>query len=446
MAGRTFAVYTLGCKVNQYETEAVAALFKERGYVQIPFEEKADLYVINTCSVTGESDRKNRQIIRRAHRTNPEALIAVMGCYSQMAENEVLNMEGVGIVVGTAGRSALPEKADAWFQEGKQSAEIERNIIKNAEFEHLTIHDMREHHRAFVKIQDGCDRFCTYCIIPYARGAIRSRDTESILQEVKGLAAAGYKEIVLTGIHLASYGKDWNGKISFIDVIDLASSVEGIERVRLGSLEPVVMDDSSVRRLAENKKLCRHFHIALQSGCDRILEKMKRRYTIAEFLDIICKIRSYMPDASFTTDVMVGFPGESEQDFEESLCFVKRIGFSKIHVFPFSGRKGTVAFRMPDQIPEQIKKERAKRMGTVAAESEQMFLNALVGTEQNVLFETYDSSCSEAAFTGHAENYVKVVLPETMELSLYTEEDIVNHIYPVKIIGVGDQFCIGSLY
>lgn len=430
MAVRTFGVYTLGCKVNQYETEAVAELFEQAGYRQVSFESKADVYVINTCSVTGESDRKNRQMIRRAHRINPNAVIAVMGCYAQVSEDEVRSIEGVDIVVGTQGRSELPKLVEELLAGKMASGHVQENIVQSAEYEKLTVSGLTEHQRAFVKIQDGCDRFCTYCIIPYARGHIRSRAPEEIMEEIEDLSEAGYKEIVLTGIHLASYGRDLVRNIDLVDIAAEAAKVPGIERIRIGSLEPVFIDEGKIKLLSENSKLCRQFHIALQSGSNGVLERMKRRYTAEEYFTIISLIKKYMPDSTFTTDIMVGFPGETEEEFCESMAFVEKIGFSKVHIFPYSPRSGTIAANMEGQISKAVKTERAARMAEVANRCEQEYLQSIDGACEEVLLETKEETDEGIFYIGHGKNYIKIYIPE-MELMM--EDELINSVKSVKM-------------
>ncbi|MBE7056107.1 MAG: tRNA (N(6)-L-threonylcarbamoyladenosine(37)-C(2))-methylthiotransferase MtaB [Ruminococcaceae bacterium] len=427
---KTFAIYTLGCKVNQYETEAVAELLENAGYRQIPFEYKADVYLINTCSVTGESDRKNRQVIRRAHRQNPESVIAVMGCYAQVAEEEVRAIEGVDIVVGTQGRSQLPELINQVLSGRFAENEIPQDIVKHAEYERLSVKGMTEHQRAFVKIQDGCDRFCTYCIIPYSRGHIRSRLPEDIIEEIEDLAEAGYKEVVLTGIHLASYGRDLDIDEDLISIAAKIEKIYGIERIRLGSLEPVFMTEEKIKTLSENKKLCRQFHVALQSGSDTVLKRMNRRYTSGEYMDIINMLKKYMPDSTFTTDIMVGFPGETQQEFEESKVFAEKVGFSKMHVFPYSPRKGTKAADMDCKISNEVKTFRAQEMTKTAEKCRTEYLKTIDGTIEQVLIEEKEEINGEIFYTGHGKNYIKVYISE-MELMM--EDEIINSIKNVRL-------------
>lgn len=425
----TIGVYTLGCKVNQYETEAVAELFSKAGYKIIPFDRKADVYLINTCSVTGESDRKNRQVIRRAHRQNPESVIVVMGCYAQVASEEVKAIEGVDIVIGTEGRSNLVSMVEDLFND-KNKSYINYDILHQTQYEDLSISHFSEHQRAFIKIQDGCDRFCTYCIIPYSRGHIRSRSLDAIKTELEDLAEAGYKEVVLTGIHLASYGRDLNENISLADAVVLANSIAGIERVRIGSLEPVYVTDESAKILASCSKLCRQFHIALQSGSDKVLSAMNRRYTTAEFAEILNTIKKYMPDSTFTTDIMVGFPGESDADHKDSMNFVRKCGFSKMHVFPYSRRPGTKADEMIDQVPKNIKERRAKEMSELGTLLANEYYESLDGKTEFVLLEETEEINGEKFYVGHGKNYEKVYISET---ELMMEDELINSIKCVSL-------------
>ena len=427
---KTLGVYTLGCKVNQYETEAVAEQFAAAGYRIVPFETKADVYLINTCSVTAESDRKNRQIIRRAHRLNPDSIIVVMGCYSQVFPEEIRNIEGVDIVSGTDDRLGLVERVEALFS-GKKIAQPEQSdILHQTEYERLSIKNFSEHQRAFIKIQDGCDRFCTYCIIPYARGHIRSRTLEDVRTELEDLTEAGYKEVVFTGIHLASYGRDLKDGTTLIDAVKLANSIEGIKRIRLSSLEPVFMTDEYVQELAGCDKLCRQFHIALQSGSDAVLDRMKRRYDTKEYYAILETIKKYMPDATFTTDIMVGFPGETEEEFNESLKFVKKCGFSRLHVFPYSRRPGTPADRMTNQVPKAIKTEGAKKMTELGNRLAEDDLRSVDGTEEEVLLEETEELNGNLYYVGHGKNYEKVYINE---VELMMEDELINSVKTVSL-------------
>ncbi len=435
------AAYTLGCKVNQYETEAVIRLFAERGYQIVRFEEQADIYLINTCSVTAESDRKNRQIIRRAVKRNPEAVIAVMGCYSQAAPQEAAIL-GVDILIGTQNRASLLSLVEARLRERTRCAteilpmiQVKNEIFKERSlpFEPLSIRRMDGHTRAFVKIQDGCTQFCTYCIIPYTRGTVRSRPIDEIRREAEQLAAHGYREIVLCGIHLSSYGKDLADRPRLSDAVHTVAAVNGIVRVRLGSMEPMYLTEEVIQELAGIESFCRQFHISLQSGSADVLRRMNRRYTPEEYADIAALLRRYMPDCAITTDVMVGFPGETEGEFEESFHFAEQIAFSRIHVFPFSRRKGTAAWSMAGQVPADVKKERAARMHGLALALERRFMESLLGKREEMLVET---SRENGMCCGYGGNYVKILLRDS-------EKILPGMLIPVIIDEVFGDYCIG---
>jgi len=335
------AFYTLGCKVNQYETEAMEEIFEKNDYVIVNSDEIADIYVINTCTVTNLSDRKSRQFISRAKKLNKDAIIAVVGCYSQVSPDEVEKIEGVDVIIGTTERNRILELCEKAKVEN-QRINIVRNIKSQKEFEPINIDDIKSKTRAYIKIQDGCSQFCSYCIIPYARGPIRSRSLDEIVEETQKLANAGFKEVVLTGIHVASYGKDTD-KTPLVKVLEEVGKVKGIDRIRLSSLEPTLIDENFMKSILKIGKVCDHFHLSLQSGSDTVLKRMNRKYTTSEYRNIVSIIRKYMPNAGITTDIIVGFPGETEDEFNETLDFVKEIGFSRIHVFKYSPRKGTPA-------------------------------------------------------------------------------------------------------
>lgn len=377
---KSVAFYTLGCKVNTYETEAMAALFKQKNYKIVPFEEKADIYIINTCTVTAVGDKKSRQMIRRAKRHNPQSVVAVTGCYAQVAKEEVEKIEGVNLVVGTAHRSQIVDLVE-------QATDKKINVVDNltTEYEDFGIGSYHSRTRATVKIQDGCDSFCSYCIIPYARGRVRSRSMESIIKEVKNLSAQGFFEVILVGIHLASYGKDLKDE-TLLDVIEAINKVEGIKRIRLGSLEPKSITEELVNRMLMVDKLCPHFHLSLQSGCDATLKRMNRKYTMEEYFNCLDQIRK-IPDCAVTTDVMVGFPGETEAEFQNSLDNVLACKFASVHIFPYSKRKGTPAAEMKGQIAESEKANRAAIMHDATAIQKQQFLEDHIGQTMPVLFE-----------------------------------------------------------
>ena len=431
---------TLGCKVNQYETEAIKELFlkHETGIFSLAGEDSgdADVFIINTCTVTNLSDRKSRQMIRRAIKENPGAVVCVMGCYSQTSPEEVGAIEGVDIIAGTKDRKVVLEKVLEKLLEKMLGRTHEEDIVKAEndgvlnndyewKFEKLEISNSDEKTRAFVKIQDGCENFCAYCKIPIARGPIRSRPLNDVLDEVARLENAGYKEIVLTGIHLASYGKDLGEGQDLITVIKAlgemdgevasersdasgASGAERIARIRLGSVEPTTLTASFIEAVASQPKCCTHFHVSLQSGCDRTLARMLRKYSSAQYLDSILRLRARLPEVSVTTDIIVGFPGETDADFEESYEFVKRIGFANVHVFKFSPRKGTLAAGMADQISAEIKETRSQKMIALAKEMSIQFNQKMVARSWTVLVEQPDNA---KMLEGHSSNYVKFYFP-----------------------------------
>lgn len=399
---KTASFYTLGCKVNQYETEAVSELFADNGYTILPFGEKADCYIINTCSVTSMSDRKSRQIIRRAKKLNPDAKIAVMGCYSQTAPDEVLEIDGVNLVLGTKDKASVVRLIETISTEDKLNAVT--NVRDNHTFEDLKIQRCEGHTRAYIKIQDGCSQFCSYCIIPYARGPVRSRCEREIIDEVKTLADSGYKEIILTGIHAASYGSDL-GDTSLEVLLNKLDTINGIERIRLSSIEPMTLNRAFVEKIKDCKKLCPHFHISLQSGCDETLKRMNRHYTTAQFKEVVDGLREFFPDCAITTDIMTGFAGETEDEFNKTLEFIREIDFADAHVFQYSQRRGTPAARRKDQISPEIKEQRSKAVIALTDRSHEKFLARHIGRTMPVLFET---KANDGLYEGKTSNYITV--------------------------------------
>ncbi|MBB6217933.1 threonylcarbamoyladenosine tRNA methylthiotransferase MtaB [Anaerosolibacter carboniphilus] len=402
---KTVAFYTLGCKVNQYETEAMGELFQKSGYEIVDSESRSDVYVINTCTVTNLGDRKSRQFIRRSKKINPEAIIAVVGCYAQTSPDEVLSIEGVNIILGTNDRNKIVEYVEN-IQADHEKINAVEDIMQIKEFEEMTIGEIKGKTRAFLKIQEGCNQYCTYCIIPYARGPIRSRKLEDIIKEVERLAENQFKEVVLTGIHVASYGKDLKDT-SLLDVIRGAHKIDGIERIRLSSIEPTVATEDFIQEISKLKKVCPHFHLSLQSGCNETLKRMNRKYTAEEYKEIVERLRRYMPDLSITTDVMVGFPGETDEEFDSTYNFVKEIGFSQIHVFKYSPRKGTPAAKYKNQVPSEIKNKRSEKLLQLAQESAIKYNERFIGRTKSVLFETSSDSL-DGYFEGLTDNYIRV--------------------------------------
>ncbi|MFN2101523.1 tRNA (N(6)-L-threonylcarbamoyladenosine(37)-C(2))-methylthiotransferase MtaB [Finegoldia dalianensis] len=395
---------TLGCKVNQYETEAMAELFVKNGY-EITEDYNCDVFVLNTCTVTNLSDRKSRQQISKIRSENSNAVIAVVGCYSQVSPDEIENIQGVNVILGTKYRKEIVELCELAKSSNKTINKVE-NIGKNREFEELTINTEHSMTRAYIKIQEGCSQFCSYCIIPYARGPIRSRNIRDIVLEAKRLADNGFKEIVLTGIHVASYGKDLeNEDIGLIDVIEDIGQIDKIKRIRLSSLEPRIVDKQFLDRLSKVEQFCDHFHLSLQSGSDSILQSMNRKYDTDLYEKTINLIREYYPNAAITTDIIVGFPGETDEDFEKTLNFVDKIQFSKIHVFKYSNRKGTVASKMKNQVSGVVKKERSKLLIEKSKYYTDKFLDNMLNQPIKVLFE---SKNDDGYIKGYTTNYIRV--------------------------------------
>lgn len=395
---------TLGCKVNQYETEAMAELFVKNGY-EITEDYNCDVFVLNTCTVTNLSDRKSRQQISKIRSENSNAVIAVVGCYSQVSPDEIENIEGVNVILGTKYRKEIVELCELAKSSNKTINKVE-NIGKNREFEELTINTEHSMTRAYIKIQEGCSQFCSYCIIPYARGPIRSRNIRDIVLEAKRLADNGFKEIVLTGIHVASYGKDLeNDDIGLIDVIEDIGQIDKIKRIRLSSLEPRIVDKQFLDRLSKVEQFCDHFHLSLQSGSDSILQSMNRKYDTDLYEKTINLIREYYPNAAITTDIIVGFPRETDEDFEKTLNFVDKIQFSKIHVFKYSNRKGTVASKMKNQVSGVVKKERSKLLIEKSKYYTDKFLDNMLNQPIKVLFE---SKNDDGYIKGYTTNYIRV--------------------------------------
>ncbi|MCR6513497.1 MAG: tRNA (N(6)-L-threonylcarbamoyladenosine(37)-C(2))-methylthiotransferase MtaB [Clostridium chrysemydis] len=400
------AFSTLGCRVNVYESEAMVEKFVRDGYSVVDFSEKADVYVINTCSVTNTGDKKSRQIIGRARRQNSNAIIAVVGCYSQIAPKEVSEIKGVDVVLGTRNKGDIVYYVNKARDEKKIQIEVGA-VLKNKKFENLQIEDYRDKTRAFLKIQDGCNRFCAYCLIPYTRGAVCSKDFDVVLNEVKQLANKGFKEIILSGIHTASYGVDLEGNISLVTLLEEIEKIDGIERVRIGSIEPSFFTDEVVEKCKNMKKLCPQFHLSLQSGCNDTLKRMNRRYTAEEYEKIVNVLRENLEDVSITTDVIVGFPGETDEEFNETYEFLKRIKLTKTHIFKFSPRTGTKAADMENQIDGNKKEERSKKLIELNKFNENNFTESLIGRELGVLIE-HEVKGEEGVYEGYTKNYVKV--------------------------------------
>lgn len=426
------ASHALGCKVNQYESEAIAELFAQKGYEIVDIDEWADIYIINTCTVTNFGDKKSRQLIRKVKRQNPEAVVAAIGCYAQTAPDEIKNIEGVNLIIGTKGRKDIVDLVESYVPEMGVVSTVGQ-IAKEREFEHLTISKLADRTRAYLKIQDGCSQFCSYCIIPYARGPIRSRDPEDIMDEVKVLAENGFKEIILTGIHVASYGKDLKG-VTLLDVIKRVQGQEGIERIRFSSVEPNIVTEEFASELSKLDKVCDHFHLSLQSGCDRTLKRMNRKYDAAGYERAVEILRKYFPNVAITTDIIAGFPDETDEDFEKSLEFAKKIGFAKIHAFPYSPKRGTPAAVMPNQILNAVKNERTSRLIEASDRMADEFIKSFEGRVMPVL---YEREIEHNIYEGYTTNYIRVLSESS--------ENIKNKILDTEIVSSEDEKAIGRI-
>lgn len=438
--------FTLGCKVNIYETGAMEEQFLKNGYELT--EGIADIYVINTCSVTNIAERKSRQMLRRAKELNPKAIIVACGCYAQVASGEIANIPEVDIIIGNNEKTNIVNIVED-YQKDKERESLIGDVMHQNDFVDFGITTYTELNRAVIKVQDGCDRFCSYCIIPYARGKVRSRVPENILEEIKKIAQKGIKEVVITGIHLASYGKDFknedvkeyrkkygydeqyvefdpkddlqSGGFRLIELLEQINKIDGIERIRLGSLEPKLITENFIHRLSKIEKICPHFHLSLQSGCDKTLKDMNRRYTTAEFRNSVNLLRKYYKNVSLTTDIIVGFPGETDNDFEETYKFLKEVKFYKMHIFKYSPKKGTVAAKMPNQIDGKIKEERSKKLIELSDKNEEEYNRETIGKTVKVLFEEKDGEY----YKGHTTNYITV--------NAKSEENVIDKIKEVKI-------------
>lgn len=421
------ALHNLGCKVNAYETEAMQHLLEEAGYEIVPFTQKADVYVINTCSVTNMADRKSRQMLHKAKKNNPDSIVVAAGCYVQTSEKEVLNDLSVDIVIGNDRKHDLVRLLEEYSLDSVNDTVDDINDGKH-DFEELFIDQTKEHTRAFIKVQDGCNQFCSYCIIPYARGRVRSRRFENVIAEVERLAANGFKEVVLTGIHLSSYGVDFEEATGLLELIQAVNAVKGIERIRLGSLEPKIVTEHFASELSKLDKICPHFHLSLQSGCDATLKRMNRKYTTKEYERGCELLRKYFVHPAITTDVIVGFPGETEEEFEQTKAYLKHIHFYEMHIFKYSKRKGTRAAVMPDQIDEQIKAARSEKLIALGHDMSKEFRKFYIGKNEEVLFEEKAVIGDKEYFVGYTKEYVKVAKE--------TAENLENQIVSGRISGM----------
>lgn len=421
------ALHNLGCKVNAYETEAMQHLLEEAGYEIVPFTQKADVYVINTCSVTNMADRKSRQMLHKAKKNNPDSIVVAAGCYVQTSEKEVLNDLSVDIVIGNDRKHDLVRLLEEYSLDSVNDTVDDINDGKH-DFEELFIDQTKEHTRAFIKVQDGCNQFCSYCIIPYARGRVRSRRFENVIAEVERLAANGFKEVVLTGIHLSSYGVDFEEATGLLELIQAVNAVKGIERIRLGSLEPKIVTEHFASELSKLDKICPHFHLSLQSGCDATLKRMNRKYTTKEYERGCELLRKYFVHPAITTDVIVGFPGETEEEFEQTKAYLEHIHFYEMHIFKYSKRKGTRAAVMSDQIDEQIKAARSEKLIALGHDMSKEFRKFYIGKNEEALFEEKAVIGDKEYFVGYTKEYVKVAKK--------TDENLENQIVSGRISGM----------
>ena len=425
---KRISFYTLGCKVNQYETNGMMQKFREAGYEIVEFnKEISDICIVNTCTVTNMSDRKSRQMLRKVKEMNPNSIIVATGCYAQVAKKELEDMPEIDIVLGNDEKKEIVKYVEDFIQNKTKIFEID-DISKQKEFIEIGQITFTEKTRSVIKIQDGCNQFCSYCIIPYARGRIRSRKAENIIKEITQIAKNGIKEVVITGIHISSYGRDFNEENGLIDLLEEINKINGIERIRLGSLEPQIMTEEFVQRLVKLNKVCHHFHLSLQSGCDDVLKRMNRKYTTREFKTIVERLRKAYNDVMLTTDVIVGFPGETDEEFERTYEYLKKINFYKMHIFPYSPRKGTIAANMPNQIDGNIKEKRSKKLIELSNINQKKYNELYIGKEVEVLFEDREKEF----YKGHTQNYILV--------KYKTDEDLENTVKKVKVLTAKVEF------
>lgn len=415
------AFCSLGCKVNQYETNAMAQKFINQGYKVVQFDEYADIYIVNTCTVTNVADRKSRQMLRRAKEINSNSILVACGCYAQVAKDELKKIEEIDLILGNNEKNDIVQVIESHIKE-KGIEEYVSDVMYKTDYVELGTTTYTEKTRAVIKVQDGCDRFCSYCLIPFARGHIRSRKIENVIEEIKKIVADGINEVVITGIHIASYGRDFKNGIGLIDLLEEINKIQGLHRIRLGSIEPTIITDEFVERLSKLDKICDHFHLSLQSGCTETLKRMNRRYSAEEFKEVTKRLRAKFPNAALTTDIIVGFPGETDEEFNQTYEFLKDIAFYKMHIFKYSPRKGTKAAVMPNQIDGKIKEERSRKLIELSNENEYKYNQGYIGKEVEVLFEERDGEFIK----GHTKNYVVVMFK--------TESDeLVNKIANVKV-------------
>ena len=436
---KDIAFITLGCKVNQYETNAMIQKFIEKGYNLVEHTEKADIYIINTCTVTNMSDRKSRQMLRRVKDLNPHAMVVACGCYAQVAKEELKKISEIDLILGNNEKKEIVQYIEQYIKENHKIQNTE-DVMQTKEFVDFGDVTYTEKTRAVIKVQDGCDRFCSYCIIPYARGRVRSRKPESVISEIKNITKQGIKEVVITGIHVASYGKDFKEEYRLIDLLEEINNIKGIERIRLGSIEPLLIDKEFITRLKKLEKICHHFHLSLQSGCDETLKRMNRRYTTEEFEDIVEILRKSYNDVVLTTDIIVGFPGESEEEFNKTYEFLKKIKFYKMHIFKYSQRKGTKAASMEKQIDGNIKEFRSQKLIDLSDENEKEYNKSYIGEKVEVLFEEK----KDGFYKGHTKNYILIYLPEK-DIPKKIQEEIKDKVINVKCEKAEENYILAIL-
>lgn len=430
------AFTTLGCRVNQYETEAMTEKFIKQHYEIVHFDEYADVYVINTCTVTNMGDKKSRQMIGRARRTNQQAVIAVAGCYSQIAPEKVAKIPGVDVVIGTRNKGEIVQLVEECIKGKKQIVSV-KDVLRNNVFEELNIQEYQDKTRAFLKIQDGCNSFCSYCAIPFARGAVCSKTPEKIIEEVKRLAFHGFKEIILSGIHISSYGVDLEGNWNLMRVLEEVDKIDGIERVRIGSISPRFFTEDVIIRISKLKKICPHFHLSLQSGCNETLKRMNRHYTTDEYNNVVENLRNNIKDVSITTDVIVGFPGETEEEFNTTYKFLEKIKLSKMHIFKYSPREGTKAAEMKEQIDGNVKDERSNKLIELNKILEKEFMSKFIHRTLKVLYEERVKG-KEEFYEGYTPNYIKVMSN--------SKTNIEGKILETEILSVEEEHSLGTLF
>ena len=423
---KNVALYNLGCKVNSYETDGMRQMLEEKGYRIVPFDRQADIYIVNTCTVTNTADRKSRQILHRAKQLNPDAVVVAVGCYVQTGREAVEKDESIDLAIGNNHKKDIVEILETFLADRQDKTLQGRTVpeIGNIrEYEEMQLRRTSEHTRAYIKVQDGCNQFCSYCAIPYARGRVRSRRAEDVLREVRGMTEAGYREVVLTGIHLSSYGIDfesdagYNGSSCLLDLTEKLHEIPGVERIRLGSLEPRIITSETAERMAAMPKLCPHFHLSLQSGCDNTLKRMNRHYTAGEYYNSVEILRRYFANPAVTTDVITGFPGETEEEFRQTREFLEKVCFYEIHVFKYSRRAGTAAAIVPNQVPEQVKVSRSKELLELTARQSVQFRSGYIGRDAEVLLEEEREIDGRVYLVGHTKDYVKAAVDITEKTS-----------------------------